>query len=132
MIVRATALAVVLSLVLAPAALAQVSDPFAPESPVPGQQQQQQTQAPVPQTRTSTGNGGLAGWQEALIFIAAAVLMGGIAYGIIRDARQRAPVREPAAEAAAAAGGRRPAADAKARARAKQKSARQQRKRNRS
>jgi hypothetical protein len=131
MIARATALAVVLSLALAPAALAQVSDPFAPESPVPGQQApQQQTQTVVPQTRTSTG-GGLAGWQEALIFAAAIVLMGGIAYGIVRDARHRAPVGTPAAEAAAAAGGRRPAPDAKARARAKQRAARRQRKRNR-
>jgi hypothetical protein len=39
---------------------------------------------------TSSGGGGLATWQEALIFAAGIILIGGIAIAILADARERA------------------------------------------
>ena len=51
---------------------------------------------------TSSGGGGLATWQEALIFAAGIILIGGIAVAILTDSRERAarlrrggPVTEP-------------------------------------
>jgi hypothetical protein len=39
---------------------------------------------------TTTGNGGLKTWQEALIFAAGIILIGGIAVAILADSRERA------------------------------------------
>ena len=39
---------------------------------------------------TSSGGGGLATWQEALIFAAGIILIGGIAVAILSDSRERA------------------------------------------
>jgi hypothetical protein len=51
---------------------------------------------------TSSGGGGLATWQEVLIFAAGIILIGGIAVAILSDSRERAaklrhggPVTEP-------------------------------------
>jgi hypothetical protein len=44
----------------------------------------------APTTTTSSGGGGLKTWQEALIFAAGIVLIGGIAVAILADARERA------------------------------------------
>jgi hypothetical protein len=39
---------------------------------------------------TTTDNGGLKTWQEALIFAAGIILIGGIAFAILADSRERA------------------------------------------
>jgi len=58
----------------------------------------------TPQTgqTTDSGGGGLATWQEVLIFAAGIILIGGIAVAILTDSRERAarlrrggPVTEP-------------------------------------
>jgi hypothetical protein len=58
----------------------------------------------TPQTAqtTDSGGGGLATWQEVLIFAAGIILIGGIAVAILTDSRERAarlrrggPVTEP-------------------------------------
>jgi hypothetical protein len=48
-----------------------------------------QTQAPLT-TTGSSGGGGLATWQEALIFGAGIILVGGIAVAILADSREKA------------------------------------------
>jgi hypothetical protein len=79
--------------VLAPpaAALAQQS----PFSPLPPAQQPTQT---TTTTNTPTSNngdsGGLASWQEILIFLGGVVLIIGIGYAIVTDARKNAPVKD--------------------------------------
>ena len=84
------------------------------------------------QTTASTGGGGLKTWQEALIFAAGIVLVGGIAVAIMSDARKRArrlghgvAVTEPGTAP------HRHKQRSKQRARAKAKAARAQRRRNR-
>jgi len=47
------------------------------------------TAQPV-QSTTGAGNGGLKTWQEALIFAAGIILIGGIAVAILTDSRERA------------------------------------------
>jgi hypothetical protein len=88
----------------------------------------------VQSTQTTTaGGGGLKTWQEALIFAAGIVLIGGIAVAILGDARERArrlghgrdPLTEPSG------GPHRHKQRSKERARAKAKAARAQRRRNR-
>jgi hypothetical protein len=82
---------------------------------------------------TSSGGGGLKTWQEALIFAAGLVLIGGIAVAILADARDRARRlahgRDPLTEPANAP--HRHKQRSKERARAKAKAARAQRRRNR-
>jgi hypothetical protein len=97
---------------------------------------EQTSSAPVA-TTTDTSGGGLATWQEGLIVAAGLVLLAGIAWAIIGDARQRAPVADRHArelEAAAAGGGKVSPHEKrrrKERARAKARAARAARKRNR-
>jgi hypothetical protein len=81
---------------------------------------------------TSGGGGGLKTWQEALIFAAGIVLIGGIAIAILADARERSnrlghghAVTEPGAAP------HRHKQRHKQQARAKAKAARAQRRRNR-
>jgi hypothetical protein len=84
------------------------------------------------QPTTDTGGGGLKTWQEALIFAAGIVLIGGIAVAILSDARERAARLahgRPATEPGAAP--HRHKQRSKERARAKAKAARAQRRRNR-
>jgi TRAP-type C4-dicarboxylate transport system permease small subunit len=82
---------------------------------------------------TDTGGGGLKTWQQALIFAAGIVLIGGIAVAILADARERARRlghgRDPLTEPADAP--HRHKQRSKQRARAKAKAARAQRRRNR-
>jgi hypothetical protein len=126
MIARIAVLATVLALALAPAALAQGS-PFAPLPPA------QTDPGTTVQTVSGASNdgGGLKAWQEILIFAAGVVLIGGIGYAIVSDARERAPVKQPAPDSGPAGSQRPHGPEAKARARAKQKAARRQRRRNR-
>ncbi|MEP6953734.1 MAG: hypothetical protein ABI950_06690 [Solirubrobacteraceae bacterium] len=51
---------------------------------------QTQTDAAAPPDTSTSGGGGLKTWQEALIFGAGIVLLGGIAAAILGDARERA------------------------------------------
>jgi hypothetical protein len=87
MLRRSTLLICVLALALPVAAHAQ-SSPFAPLPPATT------TPAPtptVPNNTTSTGDDGLAGWQQILIFGSGGILLLGIAWLIVRDAREVAP-----------------------------------------
>jgi D-arabinose 1-dehydrogenase-like Zn-dependent alcohol dehydrogenase len=87
MLRRSTLLICLFALALPMAAHAQ-SSPFAPLPPA------STAPAPTPTTTTassSSGNGGLAGWQQVLIFGAGGILLLGIAWAIVRDARSVAP-----------------------------------------
>jgi hypothetical protein len=88
MLRRCTLLICLLALALPMAAHAQ-SSPFAPLPPATT------APAPTPTTTTanngSTGNGGLKGWQEILLFGTGGILLLGIAWLIVRDARSVAP-----------------------------------------
>lgn len=95
---------------------------------------------PVPETPTvvvapdNDGEDGLESWQELLIFGGGAILLGGIAWAIISDARRRAPVRSEAEMAHPGLGGamkRNRSAKQRQRSRAQARQARRQRKRNR-
>lgn len=93
-----------------------------------------QERAPAP-ARTSSSGGGLETWQEILIFGAGLALLGGIAFAILGDARERVG----ATRRRAATSGSRQTDElphqhkqrSKERARAKTKAARRQRRRNR-
>jgi hypothetical protein len=105
----------------------------AQRTPTLGAPETTQTQAAAPPDTTTTGNGGLKTWQEALIFCAGLILLAGIGFAIVGDARERARRlgrgREP--EAATAGVPHKHRAQAKARARAKARQARAQRRKNR-
>lgn len=77
-------------------------------------------------------DGGLQGWQQTLVFLAGGLLLAGIGWAIVRDARHRAPVK-PGEEAHPGAGAPKANRSAKQRqrARAKARQARRQRRRNR-
>jgi opacity protein-like surface antigen len=84
----------VLACVLAPPAAAVAQNPF---GPLP--QAQQETQADTTTTGSSSSNsndegGGLRTWQQVLIFMGGVVLIVGIGYAIVTDARRNAPVKE--------------------------------------
>jgi hypothetical protein len=84
---RAVTLLFCLLVLAVPAAAVAQQSPFAPLPPA-------QTSAPEPATTpssTSSDGGGLKGWQEILIFVAGGVLLLGIAWAIVSDARQAAP-----------------------------------------
>jgi hypothetical protein len=131
MSVRFKPLVAVVALVLAlaaasPAAAQQAPTLGAPETP-------QTTAAPPPETDTN-GNGGLKTWQEVLIFSAGLVLLAGIGFAIVGDARERAARltrrgREP--ETAGAGVPHKHRQQAKQRARAKSRAAKAQRRKNR-
>ncbi|HEY6761168.1 MAG TPA: hypothetical protein VI318_16850 [Baekduia sp.] len=106
------------------------SSPFAPLPP------SQPAPAPAPTVTTdpttSTDDGGLKGWQQVLIFAGGGILLLGIAWAIVTDARKNAPVAEKTEELEATR--TRKEADIKrrkARNRAADKRSRQARKRNR-
>jgi hypothetical protein len=123
---RAAPLVVVLVLLVGPAAALGQGSPFTPLPPAAPQT----TQAPVQPTNPQPlQDKGLAGWQKILIFAGAAIVLGGIGYAIVSDARRRAPVQDRFAATDDRA--RDPHRErAKQRARSKQKQARAQRKRN--
>src|SRR5919202_5056101 len=114
-------LAVVAALAVAPGAAAQQAPRLG--APAPPDTIQATT------TSTSSGGGGLKTWQEALIFAAGLILIGGIAVAIMTDARERAGrIRHgDAATEPAAGAGHPPRQQGKQRARAKAQAARAQR-----
>ena len=119
--------ALVLALALAAPAPAQ-------ETPTLGAPETQSDAAPPPDT-TSTDGGGLKTWQQALIFSAGLILLGGIGFAIVGDARERArrlSRHGTTPEAAGAAGvPHKHSQQAKQRARAKARAAKAQRRKNR-
>lgn len=115
--------------VTAPAA-AQQDAPFgpgdspltpAPEPPAP---------APAEPLQPDDG-GGLEGWQAGLLLGAAVILLGGIAFAIVRDARQAAPVDRDEGPAADEERAERERRRKRSSARRKGKAARAARRRNR-
>jgi hypothetical protein len=123
---RAAAVLAAAALLGVPAA-ARSQDPFTvPPAPTPT------TEAPAaPQAPTNPNDDGLSGTQKALIFLSGGILLAGIAWAIVKDARRRAPVRDRAPAPAGPRGPDPHRERAKHRARRKQKLARAQRKRNR-
>ncbi|MEA2289489.1 MAG: hypothetical protein QOD55_1486 [Solirubrobacteraceae bacterium] len=115
--------AVALVVVLAAPAPAQ-------QSPTLGAPSTSETPAPVQPATTSASDGGLATWQEALIFGAGLLLIGGIAFAILGDARERA-ARLGGRSTEPADAPHRHRQHNKQRARAKAKAAKAQRRRNR-
>ena len=128
----------VLALGLAPVSVAQAQ--LAPQIPP----QLTEPQPPPPAPVEKFDDGGLSTLQVVLIFGSAALVLGGVGYVIVRDARRRAPVAERSradgkssqGTTKAVAGEPTSAARARERERAKRakskaKSVRQQRKRNR-
>jgi hypothetical protein len=87
---RPLAIAAVLC-VLAPPAAALAQSPF---SPLPQPVEPTTTTTTNNTTTTSGDSGGLASWQEILIFLGGVVLIIGIGYAIVTDARRNAPVKE--------------------------------------
>ena len=91
MLRRPLAIAAVLC-VLAPPAAALAQNPFGPlPQPVTPTTDTSTTSGT---TTTSGDSGGLASWQEVLIFLGGVALIVGIGYAIVTDARRNAPVRE--------------------------------------
>jgi hypothetical protein len=89
MLRRSTLLICLFVLALPMAAQAQSPfDPLPPAAPAP----QATTPTPtVTNANVPTDNGGLAGWQQVLLFGSGGVLLLGIAWLIVRDARSVAP-----------------------------------------
>src|SRR4051794_15756193 len=122
MLARLATLLIALTLVAPAAALAQ-SSPF---TPIPPAQQETQTTPTVTVNNGAAEDEGLSGMAKAAIVAFGALLLAGIAWLIMRDARNRAPVPEVEAGPRGTTSPQR-----HARARAKAKRAKQQRKRNR-
>jgi len=129
---RLAAVLVILVVGFAPAAVAQAQ--LGPDVPAPLTEP-----PPPPPAPNEFDEGGLSTLQKVLIFGAAALVLGVIAFVIVRDARRAAPPDERPRAAGAAAGKGTAGAAKAARERerqqqakrAKAKAARQQRKRNR-
>jgi hypothetical protein len=124
-------LAVLLAAALLPpaSALAQ-QDPF---GPVPQAPPEQPAPAPLPQQQDE--DEGLDSTQQLLIGVAGIVLVSGIAWAIVRDARRAAPAEDrrddPLHPGTRTKGSRTPASARVKTGRARAKAARQARKRNR-
>jgi hypothetical protein len=88
---RTLALLAVLWLLVLPAAAVAQQSPF---SPLPAPQEPQQPTTTGSTSTTTDDSGGLKSWQEILIFAGGVVLIAGIGYGIVMDARRSAPVKE--------------------------------------
>jgi hypothetical protein len=88
MLRRVTLLLSVLALALPSAALAQSDNPFGPLQLPPVN-----TTPPDAPTTTSSSSdgGGLKSWQEVLIILAGGILIAGIGWAIVADARSVAP-----------------------------------------
>lgn len=72
------------------------SSPFAPLPPA--QTTPDVTPTVTSSTSSSSDNGGLESWQEILIFAGGGILLLGIAWAIVTDARSHAPVAEDTEE----------------------------------
>jgi hypothetical protein len=126
--VRLKPLLALAALVLALALAAPVA---AQNAPTLGAPETQSDTAPPPET-TSSGNGGLKTWQQVLIFSAGLILLGGIGFAIVGDARERARRLSRHGTTPETAGvPHKHSQRAKQRARAKARQARQQRRKNR-
>jgi hypothetical protein len=91
MLRRVSLLLCLLALAVPSAALAQSDNPFGPLQ-LPPVDTTPVTESP---TTTSTDDGGgLKSWQEVLIILAGGILIVGIGWAIVADARQNAPVTE--------------------------------------
>ena len=91
-----------------------------------------QTDTAAPPETTSSGGGGLKTWQEVLIFAAGVILLGGIGFAIVGDARERTrKFSHHTAEEVAAGVPHKHSQAAKQRARAKARAAKAQRRKNR-
>jgi hypothetical protein len=88
---RPIAIAAVLCLLAAPAA-ALAQNPFGP-LPQPAAPPTDTTNSGT-STSSSGDSGGLQSWQEVLMFLGGVVLIAGIGYAIVTDARRNAPVKE--------------------------------------
>jgi hypothetical protein len=116
------------ALVLALAVAAPVA---AQDTPTLGAPETQSDAAPPPET-TSTDGGGLKTWQQVLIFGAGLILLGGIGFAIVGDARERTrKFSHHTGEEVAAGIPHKHSQAAKQRARAKARQARKQRRKNR-
>jgi hypothetical protein len=90
------------------------------------------TDAPPPPETTDSGNGGLETWQQVLIFAAGVILLGGIGFAIVGDARERTrKFSHHTGEEAAAGIQHKHSQSAKQRARAKARAAKAARRKNR-
>jgi hypothetical protein len=130
MLRRVTLLLCLLAALAVPAGAFAQSSPFAP---LPPAQTAAPDTGPVQTTSSSdTGGSGLKSWQEILIFGAGGVLLLGIAWAIVSDAREAAPTGDET-EGQSESRARREAEhrQRKARARAAGKRSRAARKRNR-
>jgi hypothetical protein len=117
------------ALVLALSLAAPVAAQNAPTLGAP--ETQSDTAAPAPET-TSSGGGGLKTWQEVLIFGAGLILLGGIGFAIVGDARERTrKFSHHTGQEVAAGIPHKHSQAAKQRARAKARQARKQRRKNR-
>jgi hypothetical protein len=117
-----------LALLALPAGAPAQQSPFAP---LP--QSAQPSTPTVVVAPPSNGNGGLAGWQQGLIVAAGMILLLGIGWAIVSDARSKAPVKDSELAHPGMGGAERQNRTKKQRerARAKAKVGRAQRKRNR-
>jgi hypothetical protein len=89
---RFTLLICLIAALALPAALAHAQDsPFAPLPPASTTPQETPT---VASSTSDTGGGGLKSWQEILIFAGGGILLLGIAWAIVSDARSHAPAKE--------------------------------------
>jgi hypothetical protein len=116
----------VLALALAaPGGAQQTPTLGAPDTPT-------ETAAPPPDDTSTTGGGGLKTWQEVLIFGAGLILLAGIGFAIVGDARERTrKFSHHTGEEVAAGVPHKHSQQAKQRARAKARQARAQRRKNR-
>jgi hypothetical protein len=119
--------AVLLSLVAAPLAVAQVG----PNVPAPLRQDQPPPPPPPPANSNASDNGGLSTLQLVLIFGSAMAVLAGIAWIILRDAHRAAPVLERSQAPAEKKLSARERERQQRQRRDKAKAARRQRKRNR-
>ena len=112
-------------------ALALAAPVAAQDAPTLGAPETHSDAAPPPET-TSSGNGGLKTWQQVLIFSAGLILLGGIGFAIVGDARERARRLSRHGTTPETAGvPHKHSQQAKQRARAKARQARAQRRKNR-
>jgi hypothetical protein len=115
-------------------ALAVAAPAAAQQAPTLGAPETQTGAAPPPPETDDDDDGGLATWQQILIFGAGIVLLGGIGFAIVGDARGRAARltrRRGSPEPAGAGVPHKHRQQAKQRARVRARAARAQRRKNR-
>jgi hypothetical protein len=128
MLRRFTLLICLLGALAVPAVAHAQSSPF---QPLPPAVTQPDSTATTATTATVDEDEGLAGWQQVLIFLAGAILLIGIAWAIVTDARSHTPKEETEELEAAKVRKEADLKRRKARNRAATKRSRESRKRNR-